>query len=78
MEAIVGKGKAKAIGISNFNEKQIEKLLAQAKIKPAVLQVELHAFLQQKSLVEFCKKHNIAMMSYSTLGSRGTYQTVFK
>lgn len=78
MEAQVDDGKAKAIGISNFNESQIQRILNNARIKPANLQVELHVYLQQKSLVEFCKRNNISVTSYSTLGSPGSFETLFK
>ncbi|CAG9773771.1 unnamed protein product [Ceutorhynchus assimilis] len=44
----VKKGKIKSIGVSNFNAKQLKRLHENVEIKPAVLQVELHAYLQQK------------------------------
>ena len=48
MEDQVNAGRAKAIGLSNFNSQQIEKIVQSAQIKPDNLQVELHAFFQQK------------------------------
>lgn len=71
MEAQVDAGLTKAIGISNFNKNQIEKILENARIPPCNLQVELHAYLQQKDLVEFCKKNKIVVTAYSPLGSPG-------
>jgi alcohol dehydrogenase (NADP+) len=56
MEAQVDAGLTKSIGISNFNQKQIDRILQNARIPPSNLQIELHAYLQQKDLVEFCKK----------------------
>jgi diketogulonate reductase-like aldo/keto reductase len=50
MEDEVLKGRAKAIGVSNFVEEQIERICKRAKIMPANLQVEIHAYFQQKSL----------------------------
>ena len=44
-------------------------ILTVAKIKPAVLQVENHPFLQQKELVDFCKKNGIAVTAYAPLGA---------
>ena len=50
MEDEVMKGKAKAIGVSNFDEDQIERICKKAKIVPANLQVEIQAYFQQKGL----------------------------
>jgi diketogulonate reductase-like aldo/keto reductase len=72
MEAQVDAGHTKAIGLSNFNITQIERILQAARIPPANLQVELHVFCQQQELVDFCKEHNIVVCAYSPLGSRGT------
>lgn len=64
-------GKVKSIGISNFNKSQIQRIIDNATIKPACLQIELHIYFQQKELVDFCKANNIAVVAYSPLGSRG-------
>ncbi|XP_043496164.1 aldo-keto reductase family 1 member A1-like [Polistes fuscatus] len=71
MEQQVTKGLAKSIGISNFNEAQILEVYKNAQIKPSNLQVELHAYLQQKSLRELCQKYNIIVTAYSPLASPG-------
>jgi len=71
MEAQVDAGLVKGIGISNFNIKQIQRIIDNARIPPVNLQVELHAYHQQKELVDFCKKHKIAVTAYSPLGSPG-------
>ncbi|KAI9301674.1 NADP-dependent oxidoreductase domain-containing protein [Cunninghamella echinulata] len=63
------KSKVRAIGVSNFNVKNLEKLLKTAKVVPAVNQVELHPYLPQNDLIEFAKKHNIHITAYSPLGS---------
>ena len=54
MEECVAKGLTQAIGISNFSITKTEKLLKTAKIVPAVNQVELHAYLQQPKLRQYC------------------------
>ena len=72
MEKMVSLGLAKSVGISNFTEKQIRKIVSNAKIPPAVHQVECHVYFQQNDLREACKKHNIALTSYSSLGSPGS------
>lgn len=71
MEAQVDKGRAKAIGLSNFNSEQIGRIVQAARIQPANLQVELHAYFQQKQLRQFCRKHDITVCAYSPLGSMG-------
>ncbi|KAK3932815.1 Aldo-keto reductase family 1 member C4 [Frankliniella fusca] len=65
-------GRAKALGVSNFNETQIERIIKNSKVPPANLQVELHLFHQQKPLVEFCKKNGIAVTAFSSFGSPGS------
>ena len=42
---------------------------ADARIPPSMLQIELHPYLQQKSLVEVCKQYNIAVTAYAPLGA---------
>jgi len=64
-------GLAKHLGISNFNIAQIQRLLDNSVVKPEVLQIEMHVYLQQKELVAFCKENNILVTAYSPLGSKG-------
>ena len=47
-------GLTRYIGVSNFNLQQVEDLLAQARVKPVVNQVELHPLLSQRKLVGTC------------------------
>ncbi|XP_076589525.1 aldo-keto reductase family 1 member B1 isoform X2 [Chaetodon auriga] len=69
MEALQASGKVKSIGVSNFNILQLERLLALCRVPPAVNQVELHPYLVQTELIEFCKSKNIALTAYSPFGS---------
>ena len=71
MEAQVDAGLTRSIGISNFNEEQIERIVANSHTKPVNLQVELHAQFQQKSLRDCCEKHEITICAYAPLGSPG-------
>ncbi|HET9721938.1 MAG TPA: aldo/keto reductase [Candidatus Saccharimonadales bacterium] len=67
MEEIYQSGKAKSIGVSNYTVKHLEELVRECRVKPAVNQVELHVFLQQPELVDYCKKHEIVVEAYSPL-----------
>ncbi|CAG0905914.1 unnamed protein product [Darwinula stevensoni] len=71
MEEQVGAGRAKSIGIGNFNKEQVTRIVKNARIKPANIQVELHAYFQQKPLRELCEKHDITVVAYAPLGSPG-------
>jgi len=69
MEVLVEKGLTKTIGLSNFNSKQITRILTEGKIKPACLQVEMHPYLNQEKLIKFCFERDIKLVAYSPLGS---------
>jgi diketogulonate reductase-like aldo/keto reductase len=67
MEKLKRDGKARAIGVSNYTVRHLEELLARAKEPPSVNQVELHPFLQQRALVEFCRASGIVVEAYAPL-----------
>lgn len=69
MEALKNDGKVRHIGVSNFNQSKIEEILASCKVKPEMNQIELHPYLPQKQLVDFCFSHQIHVTAYSPLGS---------
>ena len=69
MEKAVKQGMIRHIGVSNFSIKKIRNLLGKSEIRPEVNQVELHPFLQQNKMLEFCNKENIVATAYSPLGS---------
>ncbi|KAG2048214.1 Aldo/keto reductase [Suillus hirtellus] len=71
MEAMVKKGKVKAIGTSNFSEMMLEKILPTAEIIPAVNQLELHLYNPQLKLLDYLKSKKIVPQAYSPLGSTG-------
>jgi D-xylose reductase len=68
MEALVPKGYAKSIGISNFQGSLILDLLRYAKIRPATLQIEHHPYLVQKTLLKLAEAEGIAVTAYSSFG----------
>lgn len=64
LEKLYKEGKAKAIGVSNFQIHHLQDLMATAEIKPMVNQVEMHPYLQQKELQEFSKLHHIQLQAW--------------
>jgi diketogulonate reductase-like aldo/keto reductase len=67
MEQLRADGKARAIGVSNYTIRHLEELLVAAREPPAVNQVELHPFLPQPELVEWCTGHGIVLEAYAPL-----------
>lgn len=70
MEKLYNAGFCKAIGVSNFNEKNLGKLISKTQIMPAVNQVECHPLLNQRELIDYCAKNNITVTAYSPLGAQ--------
>lgn len=68
MERAVQEGKVRAIGLSNFNTEQIREILCGCKVKPAVLQSEVHPYSQEKELKAFLAKEGIVMQAWYPLG----------
>ncbi|KAF8904599.1 NADP-dependent oxidoreductase domain-containing protein [Mucidula mucida] len=68
MEALLETGKVKAIGVSNFSPKTLDELLKTAKVVPAVNQVEVHPYLVQEELRQYCKDKGIVITAYTASG----------
>ncbi|CAB0029433.1 unnamed protein product [Trichogramma brassicae] len=69
MEEEVREGRVRSIGVSNFNAELLQNLIDEADIKPSNLQIEAHAYMQQRELRELCARHDVAVTAYSSLGS---------
>jgi D-xylose reductase len=72
METIQKAGLARHIGVCNFGCTPLRDLLAHAKTRPSVLQVESHPYLVQSKLLRFCREESIAFTAFSPLGA-GSY-----
>lgn len=68
MEKACKEGKAKAIGLSNFNQAQIQEILDMCEVKPTVLQTEVHPYFQEKELKQFLDKEGIVIQAWYPLG----------
>lgn len=74
MEKLYKDGRIRAIGVCNFHQHHFEKLMETAEIKPMVNQIELHPYLNQEPLRQFCKEQDIVVEAYSPLGSGNLLQ----
>lgn len=68
MEGLVDKGKCKSIGVSNYPLLLMHDLVTQARIQPACNQIEVHAFYQRESLVNYCLARGICVTAHTPLG----------
>jgi len=68
MEKVLASGKVQNIGVSNFSIKTLKPLLKSAKVVPATNQVELHPYLAQNDLLEYCKSKGIVLTAYTATG----------
>lgn len=67
MEALHKEGLVKAIGVCNFHEHHLNKLLEVAEVVPAVNQIEIHPLFSQKPLREYCENRGIKLQAYSPI-----------
>lgn len=68
MEKAYKEGKVKVIGLSNFNQAQIEEILGLCQVKPAVLQTEVHPYFQEQELKSFLSKEGMVIQAWYPLG----------
>lgn len=62
-------GRIKSIGVSNFNQDHLERIIGDTGVTPVANQIELHPRFQQRDKREFHKQHKIEIESWSPLGS---------
>lgn len=68
LESLVDEGRCKAIGLSDITLEKLQEIVAVARIKPAVVQVESHPYLPEWELLAFCKQHGIIVLAFAPLG----------
>jgi diketogulonate reductase-like aldo/keto reductase len=68
VERLVDDGRCKAIGLSDVTLEKLREVVAAARIKPAVVQVESHPYLPEWDLLDFCREHGIVLLAFAALG----------
>jgi diketogulonate reductase-like aldo/keto reductase len=68
MEALVDDGRCRSIGLSDVTLEKVREIVAIARIKPAVVQVESHPYLPEWELLSFCQEHGIVLLAFAALG----------
>jgi diketogulonate reductase-like aldo/keto reductase len=68
LERLVDDGHCKSIGLSDITLEKLREIVAAARIKPAVVQVESHPYLPEWGLLDFCQKHGIVLQAFAALG----------
>lgn len=71
LEDIYAAGRVKAIGVSNFKKHHLETLLAHAKIKPMINQIEAHAYFMDYETIAYCQAHGICVQAWRPLMRTG-------
>ena len=71
LEAAYKAGKLRAIGLSNFDVAQTQRILDECEVVPAINQVECHPYFPQTELKALLKEHDIALQAWYPLGGRG-------
>ena len=70
MEDLKESGLVKHIGVCNYNSALLHDLMAYAKQKPEVLQVEAHPYLSQERLIKLAQNYGMAVTAFSPVGAR--------
>jgi diketogulonate reductase-like aldo/keto reductase len=74
LEKLLGDGKVRAIGVSNFMPEHLQRLLAEVKVVPAVNQIEVHPYFQQPALQHLHAEHGILTQAWSPIGGITSYR----
>src|ERR1700749_675209 len=68
LERVVDDGQCKSIGLSDITLEKLREIVAVARIKPAVVQVESHPYLPEWDLLDFCREQGIVLLAFAALG----------
>src|SRR6201985_1225061 len=67
LERLVDEGHCRSIGLSDITLEKLREIVAAARIKPAVIQVESHPYLPEWDLLEFCREHGIVLQAFGAV-----------
>ena len=70
LENLQKQGWIRSIGVSNFNEFQLQRIIRAATVVPAVNQIETHPYLIENNLIGFCQENNITVVAHTPLGCK--------
>jgi diketogulonate reductase-like aldo/keto reductase len=68
LEHLVDEGHCKSIGLSDVTLEKLREIVAVARIRPAMVQVESHPYLPEWDLLDFCREHGIVLQAFAALG----------
>ena len=74
LETLLADGKVRAIGVSNFMVDHLTALLDEATVVPAVNQIEVHPYFQQREVQAFGAEHGILTQAWSPIGGITFYR----
>jgi diketogulonate reductase-like aldo/keto reductase len=74
LETLLGDGRVRAIGVSNFMVEHLERLLDRATVVPAVNQIEVHPYFTQRAVQDFGAAHGILTQAWSPIGGITSYR----
>ncbi|MDT5003268.1 MAG: hypothetical protein QOJ24_444 [Mycobacterium sp.] len=74
LEKLYADGRVRAIGVSNFMPRHLEKLLAETEVVPAVNQIEVHPYFRQSELLAFDDEHGILNQAWAPIGGITFYR----
>ena len=77
LEQLLADAKVRAIGVSNFMPPHLERLLGEVKVVPAVNQIEVHPYFQQRELQALHKRHGILTQAWAPIGGITIYRPGF-
>lgn len=74
LERLLADHKVRAIGVSNFMPEHLERLLGETSVVPAINQIEVHPYFQQKTLQQMHAQHGIVTQAWSPIGGITSYR----
>ena len=74
LEKLLKDGRVRAIGVSNFMVEHLDRLLAETDVVPAVNQIEVHPYFQQRAVQEAGRRHGILTQAWSPIGGITFYR----